>query len=343
MMSPKYSRSHIDRVGEILAGDNSNVDELKSAMATLDDWRGLHFYPMKTFDAMLRLCVSTIDSDVVIVQRLKRTPTIVDKLKRYKSMGLGRMQDVGGLRVIVDNVVNVREVKSKLTHSQVKHVLKRNYDYIDEPKESGYRGIHLVYEYQNSKRLDYDGLFIEIQLRTRLQHLWATAVETAGFFTRERLKSSQGKERYLEFFRLVSALFAIEEGQPPNIEFHRCTRKHLIDTLHDFEEEYGVLQLLSTIQAVSSECVPHRPDVFCWLINTTLDPPKVLMMPFSESYAPEAMLTYTVFEGTDECRSDQSQVVLVRADSVSSLEDGYLNYFLDVREFIETVIVLMHE
>ena len=339
-MSPKYSRADIDRIGPILADENSSADELKSALATLDDWRGLHLYPMKTFDAMLRLCVSTIDPEGFVVQRLKRTPTIGDKLRRYPSMKLGRMQDVGGLRTIVNNVC---EFESRFIHSQVKHVLKRKKDYIAEPKDSGYRGIHLVYEYQNPRNLDCDGLFVEIQLRTRLQHLWATALETAGFFTRERLKSSQGNERYLEFFRLVSALFAMEEGHPPNVDYRKFTRKQLIDKLHQFEGDNGVLALLNTIQAVSSECVPNQPDVFCWLIKTTLDPPKVSVIPFSESNAPVAMLTYAILEGTDESKSGKSQVVLVRAESIANLESGYPNYFLDVREFVETVIMLMHE
>ncbi len=54
-------------------------------------------------------------------------------------------------------------------------------------------------------------MLIEVQLRTRLQHNWATAVETVGIFTGEALKSSQGNEDWQDFFRLVSTWFAHKE------------------------------------------------------------------------------------------------------------------------------------
>lgn len=61
------------------------------------------------------------------------------------------------------------------------------------PKMDGYRGIHDVYEYD--VRSDYgvmwNGLLIEIQYRTLLQHSWATAVEVAGLLTHNNPKFSQ--------------------------------------------------------------------------------------------------------------------------------------------------------
>jgi len=238
MMTPKYSRSYINRVGDVLAAENSSAEALESALQTLSDWRALHLTPMNTFQATLRKYVGESDPKGIVAQRLKRTPTIIDKLKnRQKGMDLGRMHDVGGLRAIVKSVQNVREIENRFVHSRAKHILKRTYDYIAEPKESGYRGIHLVYEYQNPKKLDCDGLLIEIQLRTRLQHLWSTAVETAGFFFWESLKSSQGNERHLDFFQMVSALFAFEEEQPVSMPFRHLTREALIDKLRVFEKE----------------------------------------------------------------------------------------------------------
>ena len=52
---------------------------------------------------------------------------------------------------------------------------------------------------------------IELQIRTRLQHLWATAVETAGLYTKKSLKSGQGENGWLEFFMIVSSLFSFKE------------------------------------------------------------------------------------------------------------------------------------
>ena len=50
-------------------------------------------------------------------------------------------------------------------------------DYITTPKDSGYRGVHLIYRYYSDKNETFNGLKIEVQIRTALQHAWATAVD----------------------------------------------------------------------------------------------------------------------------------------------------------------------
>ena len=119
----------------------------------------------------------------IVAQRLKRVPTILDKIKnRQQQMQLGRMQDVGGLRAIVTDIRQLNDLKKKYARLRTKHSLERVHDYISETKESGYRGVHIIYKYHSPEKPQYDGLYVEIQLRTRLQHLWATAVETVDFF-----------------------------------------------------------------------------------------------------------------------------------------------------------------
>ena len=341
MMTPRYSRSYINRVGDVIVDDNSTAEELKSALSTLNDWRALHMLPMNSMRGVLRNCADGVDPHAVVAQRLKRTPTIVDKLKnRQKSMDLGRMHDVGGLRAIVDSVQSVRMVEKNFIQSNT-HALKRTYDYITEPRVSGYRGIHLVYEYQNPENIDCDGLLVEIQLRTQLQHLWSTAVETAGFVFQESLKSSQGNKQRLEFFQLVSALFAHEEEQPTSETFRQCTREELIDKLRLFEESNGVIPLLSAIHVISSDNLPIIDDVSGWLITTTLEPSEVTISPFDKKKQAMATWMYHVFENSDECKSGNMQVVLVSTDSIAKLRKAYPNFFLDIGDFVEKVQTLI--
>jgi len=40
---------------------------------------------------------------------------------------------------------------------------------------------------------------IEIQIRSKLQHIWATAVETVGFFTGQAIKSNEGEKEWNDF------------------------------------------------------------------------------------------------------------------------------------------------
>ena len=60
----------------------------------------------------------------------------------------------------------------------------------------------------------WQGLQIEIQLRSRLQHQWATAVETVGTFIGDELKSNRGDQGWLRFFALMSSAIALSERTP---------------------------------------------------------------------------------------------------------------------------------
>ena len=59
----------------------------------------------------------------------------------------------------------------------------------------------MIYRYSSDKgKKDYNGLLVEIQIRSKLQHLWATAVETVDFFTSQTIKSNQGQKEWVTFF-----------------------------------------------------------------------------------------------------------------------------------------------
>jgi len=338
----------MNRVGDILASGERNTEEYKSAIDSLSDWRALHLYPMNTFQATLRKYVNDIDSKGIVAQRLKRAPTIIDKLKnRQQSMNLGRMQDIGGLRAIVNNIPSVRKIEQKFIHSRSKHVLKKTYDYISEPKGSGYRGIHLVYEYRNPKKPEYDGLQIEIQLRTRLQHLWATAVETAGFFYQESLKSSLGNEKRLEFFQLVSALFSLKEKQPTSQSYRDLSFETLVDQLIKFNSEHKILDQLEAIQmARFAVKEPNLAEAVYWIIQTNISPFAAKIYPFVKQQQELAKIVYQSLEESNESNesneslSGRSQVVLVSTDSVKRLNQAYPNFFLDIADFISHVKAL---
>ena len=76
--------------------------------------------------------------------------------------------------------------------------VKRYKAYIKNPKNTGYRGIHDIYEYDvnSAAGRELKGLYIEIQYRTLVQHAWATAVEVVGFITESQPKFEKGDNRY---------------------------------------------------------------------------------------------------------------------------------------------------
>jgi ppGpp synthetase/RelA/SpoT-type nucleotidyltranferase len=139
----------------------------------------------------LRTKCGEVDSRAFVSERLKRLSSIVAKLRRKDLPGLSlwTMQDLGGCRAILPTVAGVRAVEAKFENGPF-HPIRRK-DYIATPRESGYRGVHLIF---NDLFPVLKDVQIEVQIRSRLQHIFATAVETVGYFTEQSLKSSMGEK-----------------------------------------------------------------------------------------------------------------------------------------------------
>ena len=175
--TPQYSKKQITKAGKILASDDASLKESVHALEVLNNWRSSHAYPLQVIARKLK----RDNTNAIVVQRLKRLDSIIGKLRRFPEMDLYRMQDLGGCRVIVDTVPDVYASVNKYKNSHVRHVLKREYDYIQNPKDSGYRSYHMVYQFRSDTVDTYNkNMMIEIQFRTKLQHVWATAIEMMG-------------------------------------------------------------------------------------------------------------------------------------------------------------------
>jgi ppGpp synthetase/RelA/SpoT-type nucleotidyltranferase len=197
---PSYARGQVDKAGRILVSDKASPAEIDSALEILNNWRSSHSFPLNAIQMGIRKACNKYDTNFLVAQRLKRVSSIIQKLRRFPRMDLSRMQDIGGCRAVVASVDAVEELRNRYRNSSIKHELVNEKDYIQSPKSSGYRGIHLIYKYKSDKKQTYNGLQIEIQIRSRLQHAWATAVETVGTFLQNSLKSSEGPEQWLTFF-----------------------------------------------------------------------------------------------------------------------------------------------
>lgn len=246
-----HTKAEINTAGRMInSPDISDEDRLKY-LEIIDNWRAAHAFPMNTFAINLKHITSAIPSSIV-VQRLKRLDTILDKLRRFPKMELYRMQDLGGCRVIVPSIHDVYAVKGRLKESRIRHEEHNVKDYIAIPKpDAGYRGIHIVYRYRSDKRTDYNGLQVEIQIRTRLQHLWATAVETVGVFTQNGLKFNQGSEQWLTLFKYISALFSVEE-KSAIVEGVPTSPSEIANKIEVIINELGAMEKLYTIGLAAS-------------------------------------------------------------------------------------------
>lgn len=207
------SKNEIKRAGKLLRAHHSgdrrlSFGELLEAHAALHEWRACHSYPLQKATMGLRSRVRTEGcQDPRISQRLKRRPTIIDKLVRQPRMQLTTMQDIAGCRAVLESIDEVERVAHRW-HRTGRGRVEREYDYIDQPQPTGYRAIHLV--------VQYDGYPVEVQLRTKNQHAWGVGVESVGSALGYDLKSGEGPDQVLELFRHFGDLLAVVDG---NAEF----------------------------------------------------------------------------------------------------------------------------
>lgn len=211
---PQYSKQRVNGAGRALVSPYSTEDELDEAVAIINNWRSSHSFPLNIFQNGLRQRGGEVDENCVVAQRLKRLPAIEHKLNRFPTMTLSQMQDIGGCRAIVDSLDHVTALHRMYVESRIKHEHVRVDDYIAQPRHSGYRSLHLIYRYFSDKKITYNTLLIEIQLRSQLQHSWATAVETVDTYTEQSLKTSGGEGNWERFFALMGTSFAIREKSP---------------------------------------------------------------------------------------------------------------------------------
>ncbi|MCC6223699.1 MAG: RelA/SpoT domain-containing protein [Thermoleophilia bacterium] len=209
-----FSKSQINRAADTLRvwwldPDATATERIVEAFEVVEAFRASFSYPLRKTTVGLRQFVQRESTRIDVAQRLKRMPTILDKLTRQPKMELARMQDVAGCRAVLPG--GAREVQGVLHRIEKRWEVKRLDDYVANPKPTGYRAIHVV--------VLRDGRLVEIQLRTPRQHEWAATVEVwSGRLQRRfgfNLKDGDGPAELLRYFELASLALHLEETGHP--------------------------------------------------------------------------------------------------------------------------------
>lgn len=328
-IAPHFTRSRVNSAGRRARKLAHSPEDLD----VIENWRASHAHVLNAFQTTLR---NKNDNSAQIVQRLKRLPTILDKLRRRSGFSLSEMQDVAGCRLIFEDNEKLIEFREKVLSARMSHhrmTTDRRYDYIERPKEDGYRGVHDVYEY-NSRRSagkPWEGLRVELQYRTSVQHAWATAVEVAGYLTENDPKFGRGSPEYIEFFRCASEILArrCEEkfGPYPSKAF-----SEIESTLIDIAVRTKILDVFDEFNRLENRTVPRLgKNVFMIVkrLDDTASRPEVYDF---ESFS-DALRTVGKFERPEPGGGDYD-VVVVRNVSGALIGNAYRNYFSDTREFL---------
>jgi hypothetical protein len=352
---PLYPRGRVDAAGETLIDLSTPEPERNFALLVISNWRSSHSYPLHCLKVTLRRRAHRADSKALVAQRLKRLTSIAAKLNRRDGMRLSRMHDIGGCRAVLRTIKQITKLvrfytKSRAKNPETRAEFVRAYDYIHSPKIDGYRSVHLVYKYRSGSvhHQCWNGLRIEIQIRTRLQHAWATAVETVDTFLDMGLKTSEGSgsEGYGwgRFFALASSYIAYKEKCPlvPNTP---SDADELVSELQGLVRGLSVEPQLrgwmTAMHHLEDETVAQRKSIrTAAVFLLTVDPVgrRVNYVAYPRERMREAQDEYLKLEQDAESRV---QSVLVSVDSMDKIREAYPNYFADTTAFLAVLDEVM--
>ncbi len=323
----KYSKSQIKKAGKKYVAPDTDEIEKNEALEVINNWRSAHSFPLQVIYMHIQRIAPP---NAIVAQRLKRLYSITQKLFRFPNMSLTAMQDIGGCRVIVESISQVYEMVDHLTKSRMRHRKKEEYDYIAHPKPDGYRSFHIVYLYFSDRNPKYNGLFIEIQIRTHIQHIWATAIEMMDTFTGNPLKIGQGDPKNRQFFVLASKLLEIYEKSDCSIDSVKSSQE--VINFIEYDQEHQILNRLRSIKAaVEYVRSVESLEQGYYLLRLNRKNNQLVINNFRKSELEQATAQYDIAEKTRDIDED---VVLVSTSSYKTLKQAYPNYFSDIAEFI---------
>lgn len=330
-----FSRNQIKKAGKILKDKESYpLSKVKSAEDVLTYWRTIHLKVINDFRELVLDKAKEISADTFVAQRLKRSPSIIAKLIRLGNIQLTTMQDIAGVRVVVKDLRELKLLVEELKQSIVKHQLKSEDDYITHPKESGYRSIHLIYKYNDLTNNETNGLLVEIQIRTKLQHAWATSVETMSAFLGTHLKFDEGQPKWLKYFALTSSAFSFLEHTNQIPKYEKLSK---FDTFERALYEFNYNKITEKLTAFSLVadfiCDDSDPKNKFYLVMLDIKERMLTIKSYKDGEFDLANKKYTEEERKNAGDSFK-QVVLVSTESIHELRDAFPNYFLDTKEFL---------
>lgn len=135
-----------------------------------------------------------------VKSRIKSPESISKKLEKkncavtFDSM-ISNLNDIAGVRVICPYISDIYSVRDMLLKQpDIKLILEN--DYIENPKESGYRSLHLVVEVPVYLSQSEHNVRVEIQLRTIAMDFWASLEHELHYKNTTRVPESIRRELF---------------------------------------------------------------------------------------------------------------------------------------------------
>ncbi|KKO45211.1 hypothetical protein WG68_11965 [Arsukibacterium ikkense] len=341
-------------ISEIVKVDESSFSK---AMDILSFWRFSHESPLESAFKIVQDYATEQDKNAICAKRLKRHASISLKLKRFSSMKLKNMQDIGGCRAILSTEKKVYQtliVLKRRKEFRFNDGLFRIKDYIKKPKDDGYRGIHLIGKFND---LFGGSRSIEVQLRTKNQHYWATAIEIVDLFTQQSLKTNQGRREWKEFFIGVSEILSVIDNihmfdkLEDRLQFEKLLEaaikkpdlQQTISKVIDSCKNIGIIEKLNafsrSLQVINDNAAQIPADGYA-LIKIEINKKVATLnaQVFESSQDQEASDAFV--EAEKEATKKEMVVALVFTDAIGGIKEAYPNYFADSSQFIKYLVFI---
>ena len=126
-VEPEYSRKQVQRSGKSLCNDQLAEDCYADAVEVLSNWRGAHRYILSIYNNRFRQMLKRHGIEAIVSSRLKRTPSIIAKLKRFPAMNLARMGDItaiiyGGYPLVQKALADGKSMKEAISAAFLKNL-----------------------------------------------------------------------------------------------------------------------------------------------------------------------------------------------------------------------------
>lgn len=297
---------------------------------TQDDIQQLHELRM-TYRDFLSFAFRTIseeadkiDSKAICTYRIKRVESIISKLRRYPNTSLVTMEDLAGCRCILSSRLSiprlVEAIKRRLN-------VTRTRDYITDTPDTGYKSYHLTIQDENNPKLK-----IEIQLRSRVHHNWATLVEITDQVLGTKIKENHDIPDLMEFHKIFSK-------NEPELTIHDKRRLLEIADKYDYVSRIGRLFIQNNkkIRSLYNE-INATTDTFFLIETDNRELVSFLHLnDFKE--AEEAYIKqYAELSRTGNSSSNLLLFHILQPD-FDTISMAYSNYFLTYNELFYRLIL----
>lgn len=335
----------IRKIGEKL---REGIELTEEEKLEFDNFREAHNIIIKLFTIELKKV--NFSKQHLTASRNKRIETIISKLCRPEKPKLDRIHDIAGTRIIFENIKSLEDYIDILENTELVNFKekinedKNRYNYIKNPKSDGYRSIHKVFNYSsnipystlNEKSFNLENKKIELQLRTRLQHIWATTVEIYDIINKSNIKT--GTHNKLEtkeglFFKKCSLVFeGIESNDVEKIKINI----NEIFRDKDLVEIYNRLKGIKNIKNIQLPKTLGSDEVF--ILITDLNKGKTTFFttdPIEKNDKQDTFLINASYRRLEEKNTKGEYILLLLTlGDIKKLKNVYPNYFLNTNEFI---------